>query len=70
MRTRLSSLRGRVLAYRLAPRAGVHRGGVQAGYESAKIENGPARGKKHYDKRKDIAKRDAKRDIDRRMKQQ
>ena len=55
-------------AYRLAPRAGVHRGGVQAGYESAKIENGPARGKKHYDKRKDIAKRDVKRDIDRRMK--
>ena len=47
---------------------GAHRGGVQAGYESAKIENGPARGKKHYDKRKDIVKRDAKRDIGRRMK--
>lgn len=34
----------------------------------AKVEIGLARGKKNYDKREDIAKRDAKRDIDRRMK--
>lgn len=34
----------------------------------AKIEVGVARGKKNYDKRDDIAKRDAKRDIERRMK--
>jgi len=34
----------------------------------AKIEIAVARGKKLYDKREDIAKRDAKRDIDRRMK--
>ena len=33
-----------------------------------KLEIGLARGKKLYDKREDIAKRDAKRDIDRRMK--
>ena len=34
----------------------------------AKVEIGLARGKKNYDKREDIAKRDAKRDMDRRMK--
>lgn len=34
----------------------------------AKVEVGVARGKKNYDKRDDIAKRDAKRDIERRMK--
>lgn len=34
----------------------------------AKIEIAVARGKKLYDKREDIAKRDAKRDMDRRMK--
>ena len=34
----------------------------------AKVEIGLARGKKNYDKREDIARRDAKRDIDRRMK--
>lgn len=34
----------------------------------AKVEIGVARGKKDYDKRQDIAKRDAKRDIERRMK--
>lgn len=34
----------------------------------AKLEIGVARGKKNYDKRQDIAARDAKRDIDRRMK--
>lgn len=34
----------------------------------AKLEIGVARGKKNYDKREDIARRDAKRDIDRRMK--
>ena len=34
----------------------------------AKVEIGVARGKKNYDKREDIAKRDAKRDMDRRMK--
>lgn len=34
----------------------------------AKVEIGIARGKKNYDKREDIAKRDAKRDMDRRMK--
>lgn len=34
----------------------------------AKLEIGVARGKKNYDKREDIAKRDAKRDMDRRMK--
>ena len=33
-----------------------------------KVEIGLARGKKNYDKREDIARRDAKRDIDRRMK--
>ena len=37
-------------------------------YGLAKVEIGLARGKKNYDKREDIAKRDAKRDIDRRMK--
>lgn len=36
----------------------------------AKMEIGVARGKKLYDKREDIAKRDAKRDMDRRMKEQ
>jgi len=35
----------------------------------AKVEIGLARGKKNYDKRDDIAKRDAKRDIDRKMKE-
>lgn len=34
----------------------------------AKVEIGLARGKKNYDKREDIAKRDAKRDMERRMK--
>ena len=34
----------------------------------AKVEIGVARGKKNYDKREDIARRDAQRDIDRRMK--
>lgn len=34
----------------------------------AKVEVGVARGKKNYDKRDDIAKRDTKRDIERRMK--
>ncbi len=34
----------------------------------AKVELGVARGKKHYDKRDDIAKRDAQRDIERAMK--
>lgn len=34
----------------------------------AKVEVGVARGKKNYDKRDDIAKRDAKRDIEHRMK--
>ena len=34
----------------------------------AKVDIGLARGKKNYDKREDIAKRDAKRDMDRRMK--
>ena len=34
----------------------------------AKIEIAVARGKKLYDKREDIAKRDAKRDMERRMK--
>ncbi len=34
----------------------------------AKLELGLARGKKNYDKRESIAQRDAKRDIDRRMK--
>ena len=34
----------------------------------AKVEIGLARGKKNYDKREDIARRDAKRDMDRRMK--
>lgn len=34
----------------------------------AKVELGVARGKKHYDKREDIAKRDAQRDIQRVMK--
>jgi SsrA-binding protein len=36
----------------------------------AKVELGVARGKKTYDKREDIAKRDAQRDIDRAMKAQ
>ncbi len=35
----------------------------------AKVEIGVARGKKNYDKRDDIAKRDAKRDMDRKMKE-
>ena len=35
----------------------------------AKVEIAVARGKKNYDKREDIAKRDAKRDMDRKMKQ-
>lgn len=35
----------------------------------AKVEIAVARGKKNYDKRDDIAKRDAKRDMDRRMKE-
>jgi len=35
-----------------------------------KVELGVARGKKLYDKREDIAERDAKREIDRRMKEQ
>ncbi len=35
----------------------------------AKVEIAVARGKKNYDKREDIARRDAKRDIDRRMKE-
>jgi SsrA-binding protein len=34
----------------------------------AKLELGVARGKKNYDKREDIAKRDAQRDIERAMK--
>ena len=34
----------------------------------AKVEIAVARGKKLYDKREDIAKRDAKRDMERRMK--
>jgi SsrA-binding protein len=34
----------------------------------AKVEIAVARGKKNYDKRESIAKRDAQRDIDRRMK--
>ena len=34
----------------------------------AKVEVAAARGKKNYDKREDIAKRDAKRDMDRKMK--
>jgi SsrA-binding protein len=34
----------------------------------AKVELGVARGKKKYDKREDMAKRDAQRDIDRAMK--
>lgn len=33
-----------------------------------KVEIGLAKGKKHYDKREDIAKRDAERDLDRKMK--
>ena len=36
---------------------------------SAKVEIAVARGKKNYDKRDDIAKRDAKRDMDRKMKE-
>ncbi|MDY5770622.1 MAG: SsrA-binding protein, partial [Anaerovoracaceae bacterium] len=35
----------------------------------AKVEVAAARGKKNYDKREDIAKRDAKRDMDRKMKE-
>ena len=35
----------------------------------AKVEIGVARGKKNYDKREDIAKRDAKRDMERKMKE-
>ncbi len=35
----------------------------------AKVEIAVARGKKNYDKREDIARRDAKRDIDRKMKE-
>ncbi|MGN0726974.1 MAG: SsrA-binding protein, partial [Anaerovoracaceae bacterium] len=35
----------------------------------AKVEIAVARGKKNYDKRDDIAKRDAKRDMDRKMKE-
>lgn len=35
----------------------------------AKVEIGVARGKKNYDKRDDIAKRDAQRDMDRKMKE-
>ena len=35
----------------------------------AKVEIAVARGKKNYDKREDIAKRDAKRDMDRKMKE-
>ena len=35
----------------------------------AKLEIGVCRGKKNYDKREDIAKRDAKRDIERKMKE-
>ena len=35
----------------------------------AKVEIGVARGKKNYDKREDIAKRDAQRDMDRKMKE-
>lgn len=35
----------------------------------AKVEIAVARGKKNYDKREDIAKRDAKRDIDRKIKE-
>ena len=35
----------------------------------AKVELAVARGKKNYDKRESIAKRDAARDIDRKMKQ-
>ena len=35
----------------------------------AKVESAVARGKKNYDKRDDIAKRDAKRDMDRKMKE-
>ena len=35
----------------------------------AKVELGVARGKKNYDKRDDIAKRDAKRDMDRKLKE-
>ena len=35
----------------------------------AKVEIGVARGKKNYDKRDDIAKRDAQRDMDRQMKE-
>lgn len=35
----------------------------------AKVEIGVARGKKNYDKREDIARRDAQRDMDRKMKE-